>query len=77
MRHRHLTSAAGWSKPAIDSALDRGSLADWRELFSAARRDQTLASNVLEVARHHPMPGVLPIVEHILKRAWPNLFTAT
>ena len=76
MQHRHLTSDAGWSKAAIDSALDRGSLADWRELFSAAGRDQALAASVLEVAQRHPMPGVLPIVEHCLTLAWPNLITA-
>ena len=75
IQHRHLTSDVGWSKAAIDSALERGSLADWRELLSAASRDQVLAASVLEIAERHPMPGVLPIVEHLLKRAWPNLTT--
>ncbi len=75
MRHRHLTSEAGWSKAAIDSALERGSLAEWRELFSLACRDQAVAANVLEIAERHPMPGVLPIVKHMLRRAWPNSIT--
>jgi hypothetical protein len=71
--HRHLVSGADWSKAAIDSALDRGSLPEWRELFAAARRDAVLAARVLEVAERHRMPGVLPIVERVVLRAWPNL----
>lgn len=70
IRHRHLTSDALWSKAAIDSALERGSLPEWRELIHDARRDESLAIRVLEVARDHPMPGVLPIVEHVLGKAW-------
>ncbi|MEX2092702.1 MAG: hypothetical protein WD971_08495 [Pirellulales bacterium] len=77
IEHRHLTPEVGWSKAAIDSALERGSLAEWRELFSLARRDQALAASVLEIAERHPMPGVLPIVEHILRQAWPNLIITT
>ena len=73
MQHRHLTSDVGWSKAAIDSALDRGSLPEWQELFEAARRDERLAAQIWEVATRHRMPGVLPIVEHVLLRAWPNL----
>lgn len=71
-RHRHLTPDAGWSKAAIDSALERGSLPEWRELFRDAKNDKSLANRVLEVARDHPMPGVLPIVEHVLGKAWQN-----
>ncbi len=73
IRHRHLTSDVGWTKAAIDSTLERGSLAEWRELLCAARRDKSLAVSVLEVARNHPLPGVLPIVEHVLRKAWPSL----
>jgi hypothetical protein len=73
MQHRHLTSEANWSKAAIDSALDRGSLAEWRELFQAALRDEQLAMQVVEVAARHRIPGVLPIVQHVLSRARPNL----
>lgn len=73
IRHRHLTADVDWSKAAIDSALERGSLAEWRELLRAARRDESLAESVLQVARNHPIPGVLPIVEHVLGKAWPSL----
>jgi hypothetical protein len=73
IRHRHLTSDVGWTKAAIDSALDRGSLAEWRELLREASRDESLAASVLEVARNHPLPGVLPIVAHVLRKAWPGV----
>jgi hypothetical protein len=73
IQHRHLTAEAGWSKAAIDSVLDRGSLAEWQELFAAAGDDAELAGRVLEVARCHPLPGVLPIVEHLVRKAWPAL----
>jgi hypothetical protein len=73
IQHRHLTAEAGWSKAAIDSVLDRGSLAEWRELFAAAGDDADLAARVLEVARSHPLPGVLSIVEDLVRKAWPTL----
>jgi hypothetical protein len=73
MEHRHLKSGVGWTKAAIDSALERGSLAEWRELFDEVRQDGTLAAKVLDVARRHPMPGVLPLVAHIIRLDWPEL----
>jgi hypothetical protein len=72
MTHRHLVSDAGWSKAAIDSALERGSLAEWRELFEQVERDREFAAKVLEVARQHPIPGVLPIVNHLVELSWPT-----
>jgi len=71
MNHRHLNSGVGWSKAAIDSALERGSLAEWRELFDDAKRDRELAAKVLDVARQHRMPGVWPLVAHMVKLDWP------
>ena len=73
MEHRHLTADAGWSKAAIDSILERGRLADWRELFREVRRDREIAARVLEVAQQHPMPGVLPLVRHVVESSWPIL----
>ena len=73
MQHRHLIADAGWGKAAIDSILERGSLADWRELFREVRRDREIAARVLEVAQQHPMPGVLPLVRHMVESAWPGL----
>jgi hypothetical protein len=66
MQHRHLNGNVRWTKAAIDSALERGSLADWRERFAEAKQNAALAESVLQVARQHPIPGVLPIVEHLI-----------
>jgi hypothetical protein len=57
MEHRHLTKDAGWSKPAIDSILERGDLADWRELFAAVEKDARVKAAVIEVARGHHTSG--------------------
>jgi hypothetical protein len=73
MQHRHLNDNVGWSKAAIDSALDRGSLADWRELFADVKKETALAEQVLQVARQHPLSGVLPLVEHMVLLYWPTL----
>ena len=42
MEHRHLNTPH-WSAAAVDSALKRGGLADWRELFAAVRANSELA----------------------------------
>lgn len=52
MEHRHLDTPR-WSAAAVDSALERGGLADWRELFAAVRSDPALGEVVLRVARRH------------------------
>jgi len=49
MQHRHLKTN-GWSLAAIDSALERGNLEDWRELFAEARKDKKIAESILKVA---------------------------
>jgi hypothetical protein len=49
MQHRHLNTQ-GWSLAAIDSALERGRLADWRELFAAAAEDRRIAEKILRMA---------------------------
>jgi hypothetical protein len=75
MEHRHLVSDVGWTKAAIDSVLERGDLADWRRLFAAARADRNIAQAIMDVATHHHMRGVLPIVEHLVKRTHSTVTT--
>ena len=53
MKHRHIDTL-DWSKEAIDSALERGGLQDWQELFSEAQIDRDLARDVIESAKRHP-----------------------
>ncbi len=72
MEHRHLTTTE-WSRAAIDSALEYGDLADWRELFDAARRDRALAEDVLFVARAHRLAGSSRLSECLVAELWPEL----
>jgi len=52
VKHRHIDTQ-DWSKEAIDSALERGDLQDWQELFAEARIDRNLARDVVESAKRH------------------------
>ena len=72
MIHRHLDSS-DWSPAAIDSALEHGDLADWRELLGAVAEDARLARDVLAVARAHRVEGASALVIHLVGRLWPNL----
>jgi hypothetical protein len=40
-------------------------------LFRQVERDRGLANKVLEVARQHPLPGVLPLVDFLVNTCWP------
>ena len=72
MQHRHLNSEE-WTLAAIDSALERGDLPDWRELFAAAREDLELARRILHVARSHDIPGSSVMAVGLVERLWPEL----
>jgi hypothetical protein len=51
MRHRHLTDHPYWSYAKIDDVLDRGTLADWRELRDAAQADADVAKRIFCLAK--------------------------
>jgi hypothetical protein len=72
MRHRHLTTDQ-WTRDAIDSALEYGELADWRELFNAARQDRRLAAEVLFVSEAHYVEGASELAKELVREAWPDL----
>ena len=67
MQHRHLNTQQ-WSAAAIDSALEYGSLPEWRELFAAVRRDQSVAELVLQVASRHDLGGASILAKALVKR---------
>ncbi len=75
MKHRHLDSPH-WTAAAIDSALDRGSLQDWRELFTAVRGSAELADLVLRVARQHDLGGASILATALADRFRPGLMLA-
>ena len=68
MQHRHLTDDARWSRAAVDSALERGTLVDWRELFAAARKDCELAATILEIAEQHHVDGASALAKHLVAK---------
>ncbi len=72
MLHRHLNTTE-WTLDAIDSALERGDLPDWRELFAAVRADRAVAEKVLHVADHHDLGGASVIARELTLRFWPSL----
>jgi hypothetical protein len=72
MIHRHLEGSA-WTLDAIDSALERGELSDWRELFAAVRGDRVIAEKVLRVAGGHDLGGASIIARELTLKWWPVL----
>ena len=72
MQHRHLDTHS-WTLAAIDSALEYGSLPEWRELFAAVRRDRQVARDVLHVASRHDLGGASLLARELVLRIYPNL----
>ena len=72
MEHRHLDTQT-WSAAAIASALERGSLQDWRELFAAVRHQRDVAQMVLHVASQLRNDGASALARALVRRFWPAL----
>lgn len=72
MEHRHLNTQT-WSAAAIDSALERGCLKDWQELFATVQRDLNVASLVLQVASQRNLDGASILAQALVKRFQPEL----
>ena len=71
MEHRYLTTPH-WTAAAVDSALERGDLRDWRELFFAVRADPALAELVLRVARQRALDGASILATALVERMRPG-----
>jgi hypothetical protein len=72
MPHRHMNTTE-WTLAAIDSTLERGDLADWRELFAAVRRDRAIAAKVLRVTESHDVGGATTLARELVLRMWNDL----
>ena len=72
MQHRHLKTN-GWSLAAIDSALERGNLEDWRELFAEARKDKKIAESILKVAAKPDQDGASKLARKLVVGIYPEL----
>lgn len=67
MKHRHINTKT-WTREAIDSALQRGNLQDWRDLFQSVKNDTAIAKNLLEVANLYREDGTFAFVEGLLQK---------
>jgi len=67
MEHRHLNTKA-WSAAAVDSALERGDLSDWQELFAAAQRQPDVAEVIRLVASAHDLGGASVLAKALVER---------
>ena len=72
MEHRHINSSQ-WTAATIDSALERGDLQDWRELFAVVELDRTVAELVLAVAASRPPGGATILAKALVERIRPGL----
>ena len=73
MQHRHINTTE-WTREAIDSALERGNLEDWKDLFQSAKNNPELAKDILEMASFHTDDGTSALVTGLLKKTHPELF---
>ena len=72
MEHRHLNTQT-WTAATVDSALERGGLKDWRELFAAVQQNREVAALVLHVASHHKQEGFAILAKGLVERLRPDL----
>ena len=72
MQHRHLMTSR-WTLAAVDSAIEYGDLADWRELSAAVAADRQLARQVLKVANARGEGSGHALAKELTELLWPNL----
>lgn len=72
MKHRHLKTTS-WTLEAIDSALERGNLKDWRELFSEARKNKKIAAKVMTIAVRRDLGGTSELAKELVIGIYPDL----
>lgn len=72
MQHRHLKTTS-WTLEAIDSALERGSLDDWRELFSEARKNKSIAEKIMTIAVRRDLDGTSELAKELIIGIYPDL----
>lgn len=76
MIHRHITTS-DWSLMAIDSLMDRGTLADWREFARALAADPEIARRAMTVSRFREPDGAEGIALTLIEHAHPWLLQAS
>jgi hypothetical protein len=72
MQHRHLKTT-NWTLEAIDSALERGNLEDWRELFSEARNNKVIAAKIMTISVRRDLGGTSELAKELVTGIYPDL----
>lgn len=72
MQHRNLNTQE-WSRMAIDSLFDRGTLPDWQEFAQALRVDIDLARETLFMAERHAERGAAELARVLVEHFYPEL----
>ena len=72
MQHRHLKTTS-WTLEAIDSALERGNLDDWRELFGEARKNKAIAAKIMTIAVRRDLGGTSELAKELIIGIYPDL----
>ena len=72
MRHRNLNTEE-WSRMAIDSLFDRGTLADWQEFAQMLKGDVGLAQETLLIAARHAEQGAAELARILVEHFHPDL----
>lgn len=72
MKHRNITSE-DWSRMAIDSLFERGTLPDWREFAEALRKDERLAKETLFMCQTHQNQDSAKLALTLLEEFHPDL----
>lgn len=72
MKHRNLETE-DWSKMAIDSLFERGTLPDWKEFVSVLEKDRYLAEETLAVCKYHQNTESVKLAQVFLEEFYPHL----
>ena len=72
MKHRNITSE-DWSRMAIDSLFERGTLPDWREFAEALKKDERLTKETLFMCQTHQNQDPAKLALTLLEEFHPDL----
>lgn len=72
MKHRNLKTE-DWSKMAIDSLFERGTLPDWKEFVSVLEKDKHLAEETLAVCKYHQNTNSVKLALVFLEDFYPDI----
>ncbi len=72
MEHRNLTTRE-WTLMALESLMERGQLADWREFAQALKGNEQLARNALRVSEYVEDRASASLVRVLVLQRFPGL----